>query len=157
VLRKSHDQLENLGTIKSTFFFLQAFLQALTVCAQLYLNINTRYIVIMDNNSSSLGSFLFFPVLLNIPWTWCVVCLLFVLIIVLLWLNIGTLFAFMLHLIRFYVVLKTSCYSAAARVFRSSPQFGVTLLTYEILQRLFFIDFGGSWVWTYYLKIWKFV
>lgn len=33
---------------------------------------------------------------------------------------------------------------AAARVFRSSPQFGVTLLTYEVLQRLFFIDFGGS-------------
>lgn len=33
---------------------------------------------------------------------------------------------------------------APARVFRSSPQFGVTLLTYEILQRLFYIDFGGS-------------
>ncbi|GFG37016.1 hypothetical protein Cfor_05724 [Coptotermes formosanus] len=33
---------------------------------------------------------------------------------------------------------------ATARVFRSSPQFGVTLLTYEILQRLFFIDFGGT-------------
>lgn len=31
-----------------------------------------------------------------------------------------------------------------ARVFRSSPQFGVTLLTYEVLQRLFFVDFGGS-------------
>ncbi|XP_046983027.1 calcium-binding mitochondrial carrier protein Aralar1 isoform X4 [Schistocerca americana] len=30
------------------------------------------------------------------------------------------------------------------RVFRSSPQFGVTLLTYEVLQRLFFIDFGGT-------------
>lgn len=30
-----------------------------------------------------------------------------------------------------------------ARVFRSAPQFGFTLLTYEILQRLFFIDFGG--------------
>lgn len=30
------------------------------------------------------------------------------------------------------------------RVFRSSPQFGVTLLTYEILQRNFYIDFGGS-------------
>ncbi|XP_061736021.1 electrogenic aspartate/glutamate antiporter SLC25A12, mitochondrial-like isoform X1 [Nerophis ophidion] len=32
---------------------------------------------------------------------------------------------------------------AAARVFRSSPQFGVTLLTYELLQRWFYIDFGG--------------
>ncbi|XP_037919362.1 calcium-binding mitochondrial carrier protein Aralar1 isoform X3 [Hermetia illucens] len=32
----------------------------------------------------------------------------------------------------------------AARVCRSSPQFGVTLLTYEILQRLFYVDFGGS-------------
>ncbi|XP_038046015.1 calcium-binding mitochondrial carrier protein Aralar1-like [Patiria miniata] len=30
-----------------------------------------------------------------------------------------------------------------ARVFRSSPQFGVTLLTYEILQRNLYIDFGG--------------
>ncbi|XP_033217960.1 calcium-binding mitochondrial carrier protein Aralar1 isoform X2 [Belonocnema kinseyi] len=33
---------------------------------------------------------------------------------------------------------------ATARVFRSSPQFGVTLFTYEILQRLFVVDFGGS-------------
>lgn len=32
---------------------------------------------------------------------------------------------------------------AAARVFRSSPQFGVTLATYEILQRMFYVDFGG--------------
>lgn len=32
---------------------------------------------------------------------------------------------------------------AGARVFRSSPQFGVTLLTYEMLQRLLYIDFGG--------------
>lgn len=31
-----------------------------------------------------------------------------------------------------------------ARVFRSSPQFGVTLLTYELIQRYFFIDFGGA-------------
>ncbi|XP_022645155.1 calcium-binding mitochondrial carrier protein Aralar1-like isoform X2 [Varroa jacobsoni] len=30
-----------------------------------------------------------------------------------------------------------------ARVFRSSPQFGFTLLTYEVLQRLFYVDFGG--------------
>lgn len=31
-----------------------------------------------------------------------------------------------------------------ARVFRSSPQFGVTLVTYELLQRVFYVDFGGS-------------
>lgn len=31
-----------------------------------------------------------------------------------------------------------------ARVFRSSPQFGVTLATYELLQRLFYVDFGGT-------------
>lgn len=28
-------------------------------------------------------------------------------------------------------------------MFRSSPQFGVTLVTYELLQRWFYIDFGG--------------
>ncbi|KAL6422288.1 hypothetical protein ACFW04_010566 [Cataglyphis niger] len=33
---------------------------------------------------------------------------------------------------------------ATARVFRSSPQFGVTLFTYELLQRWFVVDFGGS-------------
>uniref|UniRef100_A0A3Q3BAQ7 Solute carrier family 25 member 12 n=1 Tax=Kryptolebias marmoratus TaxID=37003 RepID=A0A3Q3BAQ7_KRYMA len=32
---------------------------------------------------------------------------------------------------------------AGARVFRSSPQFGVTLVTYELLQRFFYVDFGG--------------
>ncbi|CAO4368084.1 unnamed protein product [Caenorhabditis nigoni] len=32
----------------------------------------------------------------------------------------------------------------AARVCRSSPQFAVTLLTYEVLQRLFYVDFAGS-------------
>ncbi|ETN64037.1 mitochondrial solute carrier [Anopheles darlingi] len=31
-----------------------------------------------------------------------------------------------------------------ARVFRSSPQFGVTLVTYELLQRMLYVDFGGS-------------
>ncbi|CAB3401230.1 unnamed protein product [Caenorhabditis bovis] len=31
-----------------------------------------------------------------------------------------------------------------ARVCRSSPQFAVTLLTYEVLQRLFYVDFAGS-------------
>lgn len=30
-----------------------------------------------------------------------------------------------------------------ARVFRSAPQFGFTLLTYEILQRFFYVDFSG--------------
>lgn len=30
-----------------------------------------------------------------------------------------------------------------ARMFRSSPQFGFTLLTYELLQRAFYVDFGG--------------
>lgn len=27
---------------------------------------------------------------------------------------------------------------------RSSPQFGVTLLVYELLQRMFYVDFGGT-------------
>ena len=31
-----------------------------------------------------------------------------------------------------------------ARIFRSAPQFGVTLFTYEVLQRMFYIDFGGK-------------
>lgn len=31
-----------------------------------------------------------------------------------------------------------------ARVFRSSPQFGVTLVTYELLQRYLYVDFGGN-------------
>lgn len=35
-------------------------------------------------------------------------------------------------------------YLLLARVFRSSPQFGVTLVTYELLQRFFYIDFGGQ-------------
>jgi solute carrier family 25 aspartate/glutamate transporter 12/13 len=33
---------------------------------------------------------------------------------------------------------------AIARMCRSSPQFGVTLVTYELLQRTFYVDFGGS-------------
>lgn len=32
-----------------------------------------------------------------------------------------------------------------ARVLRSSPQFGVTLVTYELLQRFFDVDFGGKY------------
>lgn len=31
-----------------------------------------------------------------------------------------------------------------ARMCRSSPQFGVTLVTYELLQRWFYVDFGGQ-------------
>lgn len=33
---------------------------------------------------------------------------------------------------------------AVARMCRSSPQFGVTLVTYEVLQRMLYVDFGGS-------------
>jgi len=33
---------------------------------------------------------------------------------------------------------------ATARMCRSSPQFGITLVTYELLQRIFYVDFGGS-------------
>ncbi|XP_012696143.2 calcium-binding mitochondrial carrier protein Aralar1 isoform X2 [Clupea harengus] len=33
---------------------------------------------------------------------------------------------------------------AGARVCRSSPQFGVTLVTYELLQQWFYVDFGGQ-------------
>jgi len=33
---------------------------------------------------------------------------------------------------------------AIARMCRSSPQFGVTLVTYELLQRYFYVDFGGQ-------------
>lgn len=33
---------------------------------------------------------------------------------------------------------------SVARVCRSSPQFGVTLLMYELLQRLFYVDFAGT-------------
>ena len=34
---------------------------------------------------------------------------------------------------------------AIARMCRSSPQFGVTLVTYELLQRTFYVDFGGRY------------
>ncbi|XP_065334987.1 calcium-binding mitochondrial carrier protein Aralar1 isoform X3 [Cloeon dipterum] len=40
--------------------------------------------------------------------------------------------------------MKAFWKGATARVFRSSPQFGVTLVTYEVLQRLFYVDFGGT-------------
>ena len=35
---------------------------------------------------------------------------------------------------------------SGARVFRSSPQFGVTLLSYELLQRVLYVDFGGRYI-----------
>jgi hypothetical protein len=38
------------------------------------------------------------------------------------------------------------CFFFPARVLRSSPQFGVTLVTYELLQRFFDVDFGGKYV-----------
>ena len=38
---------------------------------------------------------------------------------------------------------------AIARMCRSSPQFGVTLVTYELLQRTFYVDFGGRYVWNH--------
>ena len=31
-----------------------------------------------------------------------------------------------------------------ARKMRSSPQFGITLVAYELVQRMLFVDFGGS-------------
>ena len=37
---------------------------------------------------------------------------------------------------------QSSFFLPTARVFRSAPQFGVTLMTYELLQRLFYVDFG---------------
>lgn len=42
-----------------------------------------------------------------------------------------------------FVSLKDCFVFFQARVFRSSPQFGVTLVTYELLQRWFYVDFGG--------------
>ncbi|KAK2150605.1 hypothetical protein LSH36_399g06029 [Paralvinella palmiformis] len=44
---------------------------------------------------------------------------------------------------RLQVVAREGQTTYNARVVRSSPQFGVTLLTYELLQRTFYIDFGG--------------
>lgn len=43
-------------------------------------------------------------------------------------------------------VINTFVLLPPARVFRSSPQFGVTLVTYELLQRWLYVDFGGQWV-----------
>ncbi|KHJ45782.1 Calcium-binding carrier protein Aralar2 [Trichuris suis] len=33
---------------------------------------------------------------------------------------------------------------STARILRSSPQFGVTLMVYELLQRIFYVDFAGT-------------
>lgn len=43
-----------------------------------------------------------------------------------------------------YLTIAFSLPLLIARVFRSSPQFGVTLVTYELLQRTFYVDFGGT-------------
>ena len=43
---------------------------------------------------------------------------------------------FMLSIHSYYPIFNL------ARVFRSAPQFGVTLLTYELLQRFLYVDFG---------------
>lgn len=49
-----------------------------------------------------------------------------------------------IHILRFLLLRQPWCLIMfTARVFRSSPQFGVTLLTYEMLHRTFYIDFGG--------------
>lgn len=40
--------------------------------------------------------------------------------------------------------LFISFFLSTARMCRSSPQFGVTLVTYELLQRWFYVDFGGQ-------------
>lgn len=45
-----------------------------------------------------------------------------------------------------FIVTEIFLSISTARVFRSSPQFGVTLVTYEVLQRLFYVDFGGRYV-----------
>ncbi|XP_069168629.1 calcium-binding mitochondrial carrier protein Aralar1-like [Procambarus clarkii] len=49
-----------------------------------------------------------------------------------------------LHLLPLTCFVLSIYYCPQVRVFRSSPQFGVTLVTYEILQRLFYVDFGGN-------------
>lgn len=48
--------------------------------------------------------------------------------------------------------------ASPARMCRSSPQFGVTLVTYELLQRWFYVDFGGQYVvfFFFFLMILKF-
>jgi hypothetical protein len=54
------------------------------------------------------------------------------------------------HVIAYWCLLNFPfycfCFLSTARVLRSSPQFGVTLVTYELLQRFFDVDFGGKYV-----------
>lgn len=60
------------------------------------------------------------------------------------------------------VCLYTVVYSILKRIFfflpllarmcRSSPQFGVTLVTYELLQRWFYVDFGGQYVYFFLIQ-----
>ena len=40
--------------------------------------------------------------------------------------------------------LKAFWKGGIARKLRTSPQFGITLVTYELVQRILFVDFGGS-------------
>ena len=40
--------------------------------------------------------------------------------------------------------MKAFWKGGVANKLRSSPQFGLTLVTYELIQRIFFVDFGGS-------------
>lgn len=41
-------------------------------------------------------------------------------------------------------MVLTAFFNITARVCRSSPQFGVTLVTYELFQRYIVVDFGGT-------------
>lgn len=43
-----------------------------------------------------------------------------------------------------YISVYSKWFQNSARVMRSAPQFAVTLLIYEILQRIFKVDFGGQ-------------
>ena len=67
-----------------------------------------------------------------------------------LWFNLATCETepSIMYLCRLRCELDSSRVSLApaARVCRSSPQFGVTLVTYELLQRWLYLDFGGQWV-----------
>ena len=45
-------------------------------------------------------------------------------------------------ILNYMYIFDVILYFNLARVFRSAPQFGVTLLTYELLQRFLYVDFG---------------
>ena len=46
------------------------------------------------------------------------------------------------QILNYMYIFDVALYFNLARVFRSAPQFGVTLLTYELLQRFLYVDFG---------------